>query len=433
MGHWWWGIGLGMAVLGVLQGLLIGLQTWEHRRFARGRLRHKPVDVPRGKVALLVPCRGWDVGLEENLGRLFHQAHENYEVWFIVEDRGDPIFPVVQRVMAAHPHVPSRVILAGRSDRSGQKVHNLRAATEAIPEDIEYLAFVDADARPGTGWLRTLLGRLDQPGVGAATGYRWFVPERPTLANHLLYSLNCNIALLYSRKGPNTIWGGSWAIRRDVFEALRIRDAWDGTLSDDLVANRTVRRAGLHVEFEPACMVGSPLDMGMGPMFSFLRRQYLIGRFYFPLGWMLGFVLISYANLLFLGALAATAWGVASGTPNPLVPASVGLILYALNVARGLIRADLAVRYLPDARRPLAHASRFDAWAGPLVNFVGWLGLIASAFGRQITWRGISYRIFRGGQIRLVRREDPPADAGREASFPSPNTTGAPGCQREAA
>jgi ceramide glucosyltransferase len=408
MGNWWMGIGLLVAGLAILQGLLIGLQTWEHRRFARSRLRtHGKSPRPTtGRAVLFVPCRGLDEGLEENLRRLFVQDYANYELRFILEDRYDPAYPVIQRLREAYPQIRSRIIFAGRAEHSGQKVHNLRRATEHLPDDVEYLAFVDADARPAPHWLTALLACLEQPGVGAATGYRWFIPQRPTLANHLLYSLNCNIAMLFSLRGPNLVWGGSWAIRRDVFERLELRQAWQGTLSDDFVATRVLYEAGLHIAFEPACTVASPLDVDMPEMLSFLRRQYLIGRVYAPLAWALGFGLIAFANLVFLASLALTVGGMIAGAAWTWMPAVLAGLVHLSNAGRGLIRHDLALRYFPQARDAIQKAGRFDCWAGPLITLVNGAGLIASLVGRQITWRGITYRLYRGGQIATVCRND---------------------------
>jgi cellulose synthase/poly-beta-1,6-N-acetylglucosamine synthase-like glycosyltransferase len=412
MGWLWTAIGLTAAALAILQGFLIGMQTFEHRRFARSRLRNLAPPQPHGRAALLVPCRGLDLGMEENLRRLFVQDYQDYEIWFILESRGDPAYAVIRRLTADYPNIRTQLIIAGRAEHSGQKVHNLCVATRDLPRDLEYLAFVDADARPAPHWLRSLVARLDRPGMGAATGYRWFIPQRPTLANHVLYALNCNIAMLYSRNGPNVIWGGSWAIRREVFEQLKFHEAWAGTLSDDLVANEVLYRAGLKVEFEPACMVATPLDVTLRQMLSFVRRQYLIGRFYVPQAWLLGFVLITFANLALLGSLAATAWCGATGVLHPAIPALVAAIVYLLNAGRGRIRQGVALRYFPQHGESLRRAGRFDTWAGPLVNVVNWYALFTTALGRQITWRGITYRLFRGGQIALVRRDSPPPPSG---------------------
>ena len=109
-----------------------------------------------------------------------------------------------------------------------------------------------------------LVSRLERPRLGAVTGYRWFTPDRPTVANALVYSMNCDVLSLLTRSSHYLIWGGSWAIRRDVFDAIGLRDAWKGTLSDDLVASRLMRQSRLEVRFEPACVVASPLDVSLG-------------------------------------------------------------------------------------------------------------------------------------------------------------------------
>ena len=122
--------------------------------------------------------------------------------------------------MADHPGVPARVIAAGRATQCGQKVHNLLVATEHLSHRVKYLAFVDSDARPRPEWLRMLVSRLERPGLGAVTGYRWFTPARPTVANALVYSMNCDVMSLLTRSSHHLIWGGSWAIRREVFDAI---------------------------------------------------------------------------------------------------------------------------------------------------------------------------------------------------------------------
>ena len=73
--------------------------------------------------------------------------------------------------------------------------------------------------------------------------------------------MNCDVMSLLCRSSHYLIWGGSWAIRREVFDAIGLRNAWKGTLSDDLVASRLMRQAGLGVRFEPASVVASPLDV----------------------------------------------------------------------------------------------------------------------------------------------------------------------------
>ena len=280
MDAFWYTTYLTLAGMVIVCSLLLALQTWEHCRYVRSCMRGLERYQPTGRIALFAPCKGFDIDLAANLRALMKQDYDNYEVTFIVESTDDPAYPEIRRAIREHAWVPARVVVAGRATDSGQKVHNLRVATQHLSRRIKYLAFVDSDARPRPEWLRMLVARLDEPGLGAVTGYRWFTPQRPTLSNALVYSMNCDIISLLTRSSHCLIWGGSWAIRRDTFDAIDLHHAWKGTLSDDLVASRLMRKSGLKVRFEPACVVESPLDQSFGQVMSFIRRQYLIARLY---------------------------------------------------------------------------------------------------------------------------------------------------------
>jgi hypothetical protein len=398
-----WDIYLAMAAVAVLQAFLLALQTWEHRRFARSRMRELDKASPRGRAAVFCPCKGVDVGLENNLRAILRQDYSDYEVVFIVESAEDPACRMLRRIVTEYAQVKTRLVVAGPAAGCGQKVHNLRAGTADLDPAIRYVVFVDSDARPRPQWLRSLL-RLDRPGVGASTGYRWFIPTRPSLANSLLYSINCGIALLFGPSHYHLIWGGSWAMRRELFEQLGVREAWKGTLSDDLVVSRLVRRAGLGVIYQPPCMVASPLDYPGSAMFSFLRRQYLVARFYAPRHWLMGLASGAIVNVVMLSSLIMTASGLVSGRPSFWIPLGVLGALYGIGVVRASVRQSLATLFFPSLQPVLRRARRFDVWAGPLASLVNWIGIVSSLLGREMVWRGFRYRLSRGGQIQLVGR-----------------------------
>lgn len=427
-----WVLGyLVLAGLAVVQALLVTLQIWEHRRFARNRLREIGSYRAMGPALLVIPCRGMDEGLEENLDALVGQDYGKFRVRFVVEDPRDPACEMIRRVIARHPEVRCELLFAGRAVDCGQKVHNLRAATAEIPPEVRYLAFVDSDARLRPHWLRAIVARLDQRGIGVVTGYRWFLPLRPSPANLILHSINANYSLMFGPKTPSFVWGGSWAIRRELFDSLGMREAWQGTLSDDLVATQVVRRGGVRAAFEPACMVLSPLDIGFAGMFSFLRRQYIIARYYATPWWAFALVVVAFGSLFLWGSLALALWGAAGGWTGSWIPAGAAAVIYFLSIARGFLRAEIARRYFPDRGAHLYPAQVFDIWATPLVSAVHALALVSSAVGRHITWRGIRYRLFRGGRAELVGREESGAAAHRR--MPAPHfSSPAPDRQRAA-
>ncbi len=396
-----------LAGLVIIESLLLALQTWEHRRYVRSCMRSMDRHQPSGHVALFAPCKGLDLDIEANLRALLRQDYDDFEVTFIVESTDDPVYPAIRRVIADHPWVATRVVVAGRATESGQKVHNLLVATQHLSRRVQYLAFVDSDARPRPQWLRTLVSRLECPELGAVTGYRWFTPARPTVANALVYSMNCDVMSLLSRSSHHLIWGGSWAIRRDVFDAIGLRDEWRGTLSDDLVATQVMRRLGLEVRFEPACVVASPLDVSVGEAMSFIRRQYLVARLYTFDWWLFSFLSATFSNAIWLGNLGVLAWGLLTGSPSPWIPITVSAILYMVTVYRGSVRQDLVHTYFPHWEKASRRIRGFDIWANPLVELAHWIGVASAGLGRYVDWRGIRYHVLQGGRVRRIIRDAP--------------------------
>lgn len=398
----WWAV----TIVAVVQLLLITCHLWEHRRFARSRLQNPRPLAPVRRVAVFAPCKGLDPDLEVNLRPLMEQDYPDFSVTFVVESAADPACEPIRRLLARYPHVEARLLVAGSTSAMGQKVHNLRTATREMDDDAEVLAFVDSDARPGRHWLRRLVQRLNHsPESAAVTGYRWFVPLRPSWANHLLYSINASVA---SAMGPGVhhlVWGGSWAIRREVFDQLALADAWNGMLSDDLVAARVLHQAGWGVDFEPACMLASPLDLGARQAFEFLRRQYVVARFYSARWWTLALVGATVPMLAFWGGMAILLNGILNGVWS-MGPCFACAALYGLTVVRGLLRHELAELYVPEHQEKIAPAARFDLFAGPLIGLVNCLALVSSAVGSRLVWRGITYRMGRGGRVLNVVRTD---------------------------
>ncbi len=402
-GSWFWWT---LTAVAAVQTFLTALQTWENRRFSFSRLRRQePPPESDRRARICIPCKGVDVGLYENLRPLFGQDHTNYELVFVVESLSDAAAEVIERLMLEHPHVDAQMLVAGRATESGQKVHNLRVATAEIGPDVEILAFMDSDARPSASWLRRLVARLGRDQVGATTAYRWFIPARMTPSNLILYSINSMIAGMFGPGGHHLVWGGSWAISRNVFDSIGLHEAWYGTISDDLVASRVLRRNRLRIEFEPRCLVASPLEYSTFMMAEFIRRQYVMARFCVPRLWLMALAVGILANVAFWGCVAIVAMPHRFTTATVVGAGCAVLFLYGMQALRASYRQSVGREALPEQTAKLTVARWFDVLAGPLVSLVNLIGLITSTCGSTVTWRGIRYRVFAGGQSRTLNRE----------------------------
>ncbi|MEO8650122.1 MAG: glycosyltransferase family 2 protein, partial [Acidobacteriota bacterium] len=248
----------------------------EYRRFFRQELAKLPSKYAPF-ATIIAPCRGIDQDLEQNLRAVVSQDYPEFETIFVVDDPDDPAVSVIREFLDDR----SRLLIAPKAVRSSQKVENLRAAVGEADPRSKVFAFIDSDIKTSNAWLKILVSALADDKVGAATGYRWFISDTPNFASELRSSWNASIAsALGSRTTSNFCWGGSMAIRRDVFERLHVREKWSGTLSDDFTVTRTMKKAGLSIVFVPGALSPSRGECTVSEMLEFTTRQMKITRVY---------------------------------------------------------------------------------------------------------------------------------------------------------
>lgn len=333
------------------------------------RHRPSPSSPPDGgetpSVTLFIPCCGDEEGLTANLEALRAQDYPRLRVCYVVESRDDAAVPIIES-LGGDP------IVAGPAHGCGQKVHNLLAALDrAEPTDV--WAFADSDGRPSPDWIRRLVAALADVSVGVASTYRFYVPEPTTFATLLRSVWNQSVLSLLGNHDRNFAWGGGMAIRRDVFERARVREAWSGALSDDYALTHAVRRFGLNVSFVPECLVPSYGSVGVSELASWITRQIKITRVYWPaLFWIAAAHHGLYSSFLVLGAWAGGRWGL-----------GLWVAVLLMGVWSGAARARVN-RWARD--HVWAYATLF-----PLASLLTVQAVVRALLSRRIEWRGRSY------------------------------------------
>jgi cellulose synthase/poly-beta-1,6-N-acetylglucosamine synthase-like glycosyltransferase len=365
-----------------------------HLRYA-GRVRRTGESAParpRPGVTLIVPCCGLEPGLESNLAALLGQHYERFRVRFVVEASDDTAVPAIERARERHPG-RSDLVLAGPGRGQGQKVHNLLAALDAGPLE-EILVFADSDGRPEPEWLQSLVDELEESGVGVASSYRFYRPVPRGFATLLRSVWNLSVLALLGDHERNFAWGGSMAMRREVFAEARVRDAWRGALSDDYALTHAVRRTGLRVAFVREGLVGSEGAEDLGSVLTWVARQISITRVYWPSLFRPAAV-TSLCSLAFL-VLAPIAGG---ALPLTLLAATLGL-----GMAAGGLRALAVCRLAPRWRSEVRRLLWAYALMAPLAGLVTAFGILRALASRRIEWRGRSYYMRSPNETLVLRR-----------------------------
>lgn len=195
-------------------------------------------------------------------------------------------------------------------------------------------------------------------------------------------------------------------MRREVFEKLNLPDAWQGSLNDDLLVTSLIRRAKLKVVYEPHCLVTSAAQFSFPGLLEFLRRQYFQVRIYTPLWWWLGLSVAGLINGLYISSfLLAVVWAI-SGGPFVL-PVAVAVAYYLAATLRTSIRQRAIKPFLTIDDDVWRETSRFELLSSPLTGLFSLIGILSSAVGRRITWRGIRYFVAGQNRTEIESRPQP--------------------------
>ena len=360
-------------------------------------------------VTMFMPVRGVDDGLSQNVAAIFAQDYPNFEVVFVTDRADDPALAVVEsarRSFTGAVGPAMQVLVAGGATDRGQKVHNLASAIRRAHRDSEVFVFVDSDARPRKDCLRSLVAPLAGAGVGAATGYRWFIPLRGGLASHLLSVWNAAIASALGADGmKNFCWGGSTAIKRTTFETCKVMDYWLGAVSDDFAMTRALHDAGLPIKFVPQCLTPSFVDVDFSELFEFTTRQIRITRAYAAHLWKSVFLGSIIFVLTFFGGMTLVivraALGASFATPLFLL-----LVIFVMGAMKSHLRLRVVDSVIaePALSSPSSTLAHVTLW--PFASALYLQNAIAATLSDRITWRGITYQLKSRNETVIIERQE---------------------------
>ncbi|MGD9781051.1 MAG: glycosyltransferase family 2 protein [Kiritimatiellia bacterium] len=391
-------------VIGSIHGALIAAV----RRAARRLAACPPAPIPPAAwppVRILLPFAGTAAELGPALDDLAAQEYPDFDLclaYHATDEAAGNLAHAWKRERAARPGPAIRVASAETARFCGQKNQNLLAAL-AVPDAADrVLVFTDADYRRTPDWLRQLVEPIADGRAAVASGYYfaeagdgWRSALRPVTA--LLLFLTRQSAAL---RQP---WGGATAIPRRLFDELGIAELWSTNVVDDVALAERLRQAGVAVEGVNAPALRAPArpaDFSWGDWFA---RQLAYLRAIQPATWAglgVGLWILTASCLWMVGMILRAA--LQPPSLDALGPAGLALLDGGLWVALGL-RLH-ALHPGPGSRRNWLAAFFAFFWMAPVCH-------LHTALSRTIRWRGVEYRVGRGGRVLATSAspERPPA------------------------
>jgi hypothetical protein len=357
-----------------------------------------PTGGPATGIALILPATGLLDNLENLLAALGRQWVRARRLMIAVESPDDPAFRRATELAKIHPELSIDVVVAGVSNRRGQKCTNILAALSHLTDEDRFVVMLDADIRPQPWWLAALVGPLAAGSADLVNGYRWLVPDPATPVSVLVAHIDRALAVLPRLPPVGMIWGGSLALTREALEILDLGTILDREVVDDAPIARRVAETRLRLLTRRALRVFTPLNGSWRELWALGRREGQFVRLYYPRLWCWA-DLLATADLL---ARVMLAWDLlAAGS----TPAFLVLVLVAASdsIATELRRAVGRRIGAVDGAASTSYQHMLT-WA--ILPIGAWyVSLIwASAFTAVVRWAHVEYSLDRSGRVLAARR-----------------------------
>jgi len=389
---------LTVGIPSALAVLSFGIVTWQFiaaQRFPLHRRSPNPGFAPG--ITLLKPLKGLDPDHSERC--LTSWLTQDYagplQFLFVVADANDPVVPLVQRLIAAHPHRDARLLIFPELVGANAKVSKLAQAEGLIAHDLVLVS--DADVLAPTDLLSQMVLPLQDAGVALVHSfYRSANPSNAAMEWEAT-ALNADFwsQVLQSRMlAPmDFALGAAMLVRRSALVGIGGFRALADYLADDFQLGYRIAAAGGRIELTPVVVECLDVPTGWKTIWSHQVRWNRTIRVCRP-GPYIASILAN--GTLWNALAAAVVWwhpALSSQERRPWLGLFMGFI-----IARSLMAQLLAQQLAAVPCRP----SRGDSFVFGMAAAKDLLGAavwVAAIFGNTVHWRGIDYSVDREGRL----------------------------------
>ena len=239
------------------------------------------------KVHVFVPCKGWNKELGASLESIANQRFHNYKLIFITESIDDPAVRELEKIGKKYNH--TNHVIAGKSSRNCQKNFNLLKGIEEYPNADVYV-FCDSDIIVEENWLIKLVRPLQSKRIIVTTSFDSSTHRRENLS--LVFKKFIDAYFYFLLVATGSVWGGSFAIRKEDFFRLKVNESWEKVCVDDLSLTKILfkkRKRGFCV---PISIRHIRENTSLSDWIAWLTRQIMFLKYYLRGYWI--FVLINF-------------------------------------------------------------------------------------------------------------------------------------------
>lgn len=316
----------------------------------------------RPRTLVMMPCKGFDIALNENLIAAKAQSYGNYDFIAIVASKNDIAVKSIKQTRTKF-----MVADIGCKECSG-KVRNIASAL-AKYKNYDAYVIVDSDVLAEKDWLSLLIAPLADRKIGISTAFPIFEPANNNFWPKVKHAWGYVGQGMMENKRTRFGWGGSLAFRKDLLTKEDFK-YFSESISDDIALTNIARRRGLEIAYVEQANPIVRSDEGFGRFFEWSNRQTALS-------------VAGSRKILYIG--------VAFYSLSILLLVSSILLAILVNAIFLLLLAPFAIGalrlYEKSGRRKYMLGVYF------MMNFIYLYNMVVAAKTKTINWRGRSYDI----------------------------------------
>jgi len=316
----------------------------------------------QGRALVIVPCRGLDLTLEENIDSLKGQNYHDYSLIAVVDSLDDPSVSVLK----------SRDIDYIVSDfKCSTCSGKVRAISSAISRFRDFDAYViaDSDILVDPSWLKKLLDPLGDAKYGASTTFPYFNPVGGLWTRIKLVWGFVGLGMMESRI-TRFGWGGSLAFRKNLFHEGDF-EFFSEFVSDDIAITKICKKNRQEIAYVPEAQPIINSSDDMKTFMEWANRQTALSISSSNSVFLYGMIFYGLTVLLFLWTIIASVF-----------ISYFFLLLFTPTVAN-------AIKSAGRTRKGKA----ISAMVSVFIPFLYFSNLLMAHHMKRITWRGREYNL----------------------------------------
>lgn len=315
-----------------------------------------------GSALVILPCRGLDLTLAENIDSLKRQNYPEYRLIAVVDSMDDPSVSVLKS-----RDVDFIVSDFACSTCSG-KVRAISSAIKRFP-DFDAYVIADSDILADPSWLKNLLNPLGERKYGASTTFPYFNPVGGIWTRIKLVWGFVGLGMMESRI-TRFGWGGSLAFRRDTFHEGDF-EFFSEFVSDDIAITKICRKNSLDIAYVPEAQPVINSDDDMATFIEWANRQTALSISSSSSVFIYGMVFYGLTVLLFIWTVIASVF-VSYFFLLLFVPTIANAVKSAGRTRKGKVTSALVSVFIP---------------------FLYFFNLLMAHHMKKISWRGREYNL----------------------------------------